>query len=326
MKIRQQAILVLFLAIILIFANGPSSASEKGEYTTKPIRIISTWPGGGGGDQEIRGFSLYLKKYLPTSIMIENIPGAASKIGLTKLYKSEPDGYTLIYVTLPQPMLNELMSKTDYKTKEFTSVYAYFKRSIALTGNIDTYKTVEELVKAAKTKTFSIGLSSFGSAAHLCALGSLKTWGVNANLVAFETGSDAVVQVAGKHLDAAFTMATTALPLIRGGKVRGLLIYSEDRVKGFEDIPTPSERGYQIPLMYGMGGIVAPPKTPAHVIKILQAACDKASRDPEFLTWAERGKYDVFRLSAEAFQKKILEQYKISEDFLPSILASMGSK
>ena len=317
-------VLTSVAALGLFFTHGVSSAAEKADYPRKPIKIISAWPGGGGGDQEIRGISLFLKKYLPVPIMIENVPGAATKIGLTKAWKSDPDGYTLIYISPPQPILNEYMSKTEYKTKEFTFIYGYFKRSVALTVNADTWKTVEEFANAAKTRTFSIGLSSLGSAAHLNALGSAKAWGINAHWVPFETGTDAVVQVAGKHLDAAVTMATTALPLVRGGKVRALLMYSENRVEGFEDVPTPVEKGYPISFLYAIGGIVAPPKTPSYVIKILEEACDKTSRDPEFLAWAAKGKYEGVRLPPEEFKKKILDQYKIVEENMALIKSSEG--
>ena len=322
----RQRIWVLFsvAALGLLFTHGICSAAEKGDYPQKTIRMISSWPGGGGGDQETRGISLYLKKYLPVQIVVENVPGAAAKIGVTKAWKSEPDGYTLVYITPPQPILNEYMSKTEYKTKEFAFIYGFFKRALALTVNVDTWKTVEDFVNAAKKKTFSIGLSSLGSAAHLNAVESARTWGINANWVPFETGTDAVVQVAGRHLDAAVTMATTALPLVRGGKVRALLIYSENRIEGFEDVPTPGERGYSIPFIYGLGGIVAPPKTPAHVVKVLEEACDKSSRDPEFLAWAAKSKYEVSRLSSEEFKKKILEQYKIVEENIALIKSSEG--
>lgn len=326
MRIRNQICLLLFFATLqwLFFMNGPSLAAEKAEYPNKTIKIISSWPGGGGGDQEIRGISLYLQKYIPVSIMIENVPGADTRIGLTKAWKSEPDGYTLIYTTPPQPILNEYMFKTEYRTQEFVLVYSFFNRIVTMTVNVENWKNIEEFAKVAKTKTFSIGLSSLGSAAHLNALGTAKVLGINANWVPYATGSEAVTQVAGKHIDAAFTMGTTAFPLIRAGKIRALLKFSEMPMSGFENVPSPIEKGYQIPMISGLGGIVAPPKTPAHVIKILEEACDKTSRDPEFLSWAAKGQYEVYRLPSEDFKKKLLEQYKIVEENMPIIKQSMS--
>jgi tripartite-type tricarboxylate transporter receptor subunit TctC len=323
MRMRKHLVILLILFGIVHclspFMSGPSFAAE--DYPKKPIKFISSWPGGAGGDQEIRNFALYLRKYLPVSMLIENVPGAGGKIGMIKAAKSEPDGYTLIYITPPLQMTNEYLSKTDYVTKDFVPVYCYFKRTTLLLVNSESWKTIEDFVKEAKGKTLSMGLSGLGSATHLNALGVVKAWGVNFNWVPFETGSDAITQLAGKHIDVVIGMATTVLPLVRAGKVRALLRFSDTPVEGYENVPGPMDKGYKIPFIYGLGGIIAPPKTPAHVIKILEQAADKTSRDPEFLDWAAKGKYEVIHLFSEDFRKKILEQYMVIEENMPAIKA-----
>ncbi|MFB3883801.1 MAG: Bug family tripartite tricarboxylate transporter substrate binding protein [Thermodesulfobacteriota bacterium] len=314
--------LILFATVQLLPFFMSSSSFAATDYPRKPIKFISSWPGGAGGDQEIRNFALYLRKYLPVPMVIENVPGAGGKIGMTKAAKSEPDGYTLIYITPPLQMTNEYLSKTDYVTKEFVPVYSYFKRTTLLLVNSESsWKTIEEFVKAAKERPLAIGLSGTGSATHLNALGVMKAWGVNFNNVFYETGSQAITQLAGKHIDVVIGMGTTVLPLVRAGKVKALLRFSETPVEGYENVPGPSDKGYKISYIYGLGGIIAPPKTPANVIKILEQACDKTSRDPEFLDWAAKGKYEVIHSPSEEFRKRILEQYAIIEDSMPAIRA-----
>ena len=108
MRIRKHLVILLILFATVhylpLLGSGPSFAAE--DYPKRPIKFISSWPGGAGGDQEIRNFSLYLKKYLPVSIVIDNVPGAGGKIGMTKAAKSDPDGYTLIYSTPPLQITN----------------------------------------------------------------------------------------------------------------------------------------------------------------------------------------------------------------------------
>ncbi len=194
MRMRKQIVILLILFGIVhclsLFMSGPSFAAE--DYPKKPIKFISSWPGGAGGDQEIRNLALYLRKYLPVSMLIENVPGAGGKIGMIKAAKSEPNGYTLIYITPPLQMTNEYLSKTDYVTKDFVPVYCYLKRTTLLLVNSESWKTIEDFVKEAKGKTLSMGISGLGSATHLNALGVLKAWGINFNWVPFETGSDAI--------------------------------------------------------------------------------------------------------------------------------------
>ena len=320
--LKSLGILLILMGIanlLTLIISGPSFAAEA--YPKKPIKFISSWPGGAGGDQEIRNFVLYLKKYLPASMVIENVPGAGGKIGMTKAAKSAPDGYTLIYITPPLQMTNEYLSKTDYVTKEFVPIYCYFKRTTLLLVNSESWKTIEDFVKAAKEKTLSMGLSGLGSATHLNALGASKAWGVNFNWVPFETGSTAITQLAGKHIDVVIGMATTVLPLVRAGKVRPLLRFSDTPVEGYENVPGPMDKGYKIPFIHGFGGIIAPPKTPLHIIKVLEQAADKTSRDPEFLDWAAKGKYEVTHLFSEDFRKEIVKQYGIIEENMPMIKA-----
>jgi tripartite-type tricarboxylate transporter receptor subunit TctC len=119
---------------------------------------------------------------------------------------------------------------------------------------------------------------------------------------------------------------TTALPLMRGGRIRALLRFSEGPLEGYENIPTPAEAGYPIPIISGLGGILAPPKTPASVVKIIEAAAAKTVKDPEFLNWAAKAKYEVIQLPSEGFKIKLLDQYKIVEENMPMIKASMEKK
>ena len=328
MSIQKQAIM-LFILIALTcspFANGHSFAAAKDDFPAKPITFISGWPGGGGGDQEIRGFALYLKKYLPASMVIQNVPGAGTKTATIKAWKAKPDGYTLVYVTFPLPISNEFMYKADYKTTEFVPICSFFKRGFVLTVNSELWKTVDEFVKAAKTRTMSIGLSGYGSVSHITALSAAKVWGITPNYVPFATGSESVMQVAGKHIDAAFSVATTALPMVRAGRIRALLRFSDSPLEGYENVPNPAEAGYRLPIIEGFGSIMAPPKTPASVVRIIEEATAKTVKDPEFLNWATKAQYEVKYLSSEVCRKKILEQYRIVEEYMPMIRASMEKK
>ena len=110
---------------------------------------------------------------------------------------------------------------------------------------------------------------------------------------------------------------------MRGEKIRALLKFSHTPVEGFESAPSPIELGYKIPIVNGLGGFVAPPKTPASVVKILEAASLKTVKDPEFLAWAAKAKYEVVPLSAAEFRKELQEQYKVVEENMPLIKASM---
>jgi len=312
------------LCFFLLLASAAPAAPKGTTYPEKAIKVISSWPGGGGGDQEIRAICLYLKKYLKAEIIIENVPGADTRIALTKAWKAKPDGYTLIYISPPQPILNEYLFQTEYRTKDFVPIYSFFNRVVTMTVPADTWRDFDEFAKDVRGKSLAIGLSSFGSASHVNAIGVAKELGINAKWIPYATGSQAVTQLAGKHIDVAFTMGTTALSLILSGKIRPLLQFSEVRAAGFESVPNPKEKGYRIPMLTGLGGFVAPPKTPNAVVKVLEEAFDKVSHDPEFLDWTQKTAHDMLRLRSDAFKKKLLEQYRIVEESIPLVKQTMG--
>lgn len=312
-----------FLACGFICLVFLSNVLALDRYPSGPIKMISSWPGGGGGDQEIRAILLYAQKYLPVKVIIENIPGADNKLGLNKAWRAKPDGSSLIYITTPGMILKEYVLKTEYTIKEFVPVYNFLARSAVLCVNAENYRNVGEFLKVARAKKISIGISGIGGATHLNALQAVKVWGISVNWVPFHSGAQAATMLAGKHIDACVTMGATALPLVRAGRILAILKFSGVPIAGFENVPSPKDLGYPIPMITGLGGIVAPPKTPPHVIKFLETAFEKTAKDQAFLTFAQQRGYDLLSLSAKDFNKQVLDQYNVIESDL-DLVKQMG--
>lgn len=291
------------------------TAAEKDRFPTKTITVIVPQAPGGSIDLAPRGFGAFLGKNLGRNVVIENIPGAAGKIGLTKVWKAKPDGYTLVYHGIPQSIMNEYISKTEYKTSDFRHIFALSINNMVLLVHPDDWRTMDEFLTVAREKTLSGGLASVGSSAHICGLISAENLGMKVNWVPFEGGMEALSQLAGKHLDFAITSTETALTMVIAGKVRPLLVYSQEPDQLLPDVPFPSKLGYNMPMMSSIRGFVAPPNTPIDRVKTLEDAMLKTARDPVYVDWTKKRKLITTPLEGDKYLAETLKQYALLEKY-----------
>jgi len=281
------------------------------DYPSKPIKLIVTAGAGGGEDTEARAIAPFVEKHLKTRIVIENQPGAGGKIAFEKFQSAPPDGYTLITYTFPKSVIIEYQGKTGFKTKDFTPIYAWSQSSQILIVNAESpWKTFPEFLKAAKAKPLSGGLSGRGSTTHLMGLIALDALGIDkVNWVPYEGSRGSVAALAGKHLDFTMSLATSAVSLIRAGKIRPLLLFSETRDPNISDVPVPKEFGYKMNFVPTLRGVEGPPNMSADIAKVLEDAFRKASKEQGFIDIAKKRKMVLIDVGREEFGKAVENAY-----------------
>ncbi len=279
------------------------------DFPNKPVKFIVTAGAGGGEDMEARAIAPFLEKHLGTQVMIENQPGAGGKIAFEKFQKVEPDGYTLITYTFPKSVIIEYQGKTNYKTADYTPVFAWSRSSQLLVVHADSWKTFGEFLKAAKERTLAGGLSGRGSTTHLMGLIALDELGIKVNWVPYEGSAGSVTALAGKHLDFTICLATSAVSLIQAGKLRPLLLFSDKRDPFLPDVPIPGDLGFDMTYIPTLRGVEAPPNTPAAIVKILEDAFSKAVQEPGFIDVAKKRKMVLQSVSSKEFGKAVADIY-----------------
>src|SRR4030042_791440 len=147
------------LFTLALFWASVCPPADSADFPKKPIKLIVTADIGGGEDSEARAIAPFAEKHLGVNVVIENLGAAGGKIAFERFQKTEPDGYTLITYTYPKSIIIEYMGKVNYRTKDFTPVYAWAVTNQLLVVNGETWKTFDEFYKAAKAKTLSGGLS-----------------------------------------------------------------------------------------------------------------------------------------------------------------------
>jgi len=257
-----------------IFSFGKSA-----DFPKRAIKIIVP-TGPGGEDAEARGIASYVKKYLGVNVLIENMVGLWGKIAFEKFQRAEPDGYTLISYTFPRSIIIENMCKTNFRTKDFTPIFAWSIGNQLLVVPPETFKTFDEFLKVAKTKTLTGAIPVKGGTCHLAGLLLANGLGINVNWVPYEGSASSIAALARKDVDFTICLASALPSWIRAGKIRLLTILPDRRGPYFPDIPTLKELGYDIIYVTIRHVVEAPPNTAPHIVRVLEEAFSKAREKP----------------------------------------------
>jgi tripartite-type tricarboxylate transporter receptor subunit TctC len=283
--------------------------SIKAAFPKKPIKIIT---GPGGEDADVREIAPYVQKYLEVDVSIENIVGFWGKTAFEKFQRTEPDGYTLISYTFPRSIIIENMSKTNFKTEDFTPIFAWSVGNQLLVVNPDLYKTFDELLKEAKTRTLRGAIPVRGGTSHLAGLLLADGLGINVRWMPYTGSAPSISAVARQDVDFTICLATILPSWIKAGKVRPLAVLP-DRPGPcgpyFPNIPTLKELGYDINCVMIRHVVEAPPNTPPHIVRVLEEAFSKAVKEPAYIDWAWKNYVIIDPLSAQEFRKEVAECY-----------------
>jgi tripartite-type tricarboxylate transporter receptor subunit TctC len=310
------------MVVVLLAAAAETWAVEITAYPQRTVTYIMGFPPGGKADIQARGLLPVAEKYLGASLAIQYAPGAGGRLGFTKIFKAKPDGYTIGHLSIPGSILGEFMTTTDYRTRDFTPIFNCFVTPQVLVVAADSYKSIDELIKAGKSRPLTNASSGRGTSSYLAAVVLSGGLGLKeVRHVHCEGTPNALAAVAGRHLDFSVCPTAVAFALVHAGKLRALLTIAEERDQAFPDVPTPRELGYPIMALPGIDGIAGPPHLPVAIQKVLETAFIKAAKDPAFLAWAQKANMPVTVWDHGKFGRVIEEQIKAAEKYRAALLA-----
>jgi tripartite-type tricarboxylate transporter receptor subunit TctC len=272
------------LASLALAALLPTAAQAQA-FPSKPVRLVVTYPAGGSSDLMARIMGQKLSEHWGQPVIIESKPGAAGSIGMDFAARQAPDGYTFVIGNLGPAAVNPLISKVPYSMdKDFVpvSLTATGANILAVPAN-SPYKTLAELIAAAKAKpgSISFGTSGPGSMAHLGGELLMRQAQIKMVSVAYKGGGLAVNDLLAGHIN---MMVSDALPVsqfLKTNRLRPLAITSGKRSRLFPDIPTFAESGVSGLVAENWWGVFLPAGTPKAVVDSYQAALVKVMADPD---------------------------------------------
>ncbi len=270
------------IALALICAIGPAAAQG---YPAGPVRVIVPFPPGGGVDGAGRLISQKLTEALGKQFVVDNRPGANGMIGSELAAKSAKDGHTLMvnganFVTTPS-----LYDKPTYdpiRDFEAVSLVALAPNVLVVHPSLPA-KSVKELIALAKSRPGQVNYagSGSGSTPHLAAELFNTLAQVTMVHVPYRGTGPAIVGLMSGEASVMFMPTTNAVPLVRSGRLRALAVTSRERVAAMPELPTVSEsglKGYESSQWYG---VLAPARTPADILSLLNAHIAKIMQAPD---------------------------------------------
>ena len=272
--------------MVAALALAVANAAFAQAFPNRPIRIVVTYPPGGGADLMARLVAPKMSELLGQPVVVENKPGASGQIGATEVARSAPDGYTLLLDASSYSVNPSLYATLPYEpTKAFKpiAVLALFPNVLVVTPGFAVHD-VKELIALAKAKpgTIAFASSGNGSAQHLSAELFRQKAGIEMTHVPYKGGAPAMNDVMGGQVPVFFANMASSLPQIRAGKLRALAITGAKRSPALPDLPTMAEAGVPGYEVYEWNAIFVPAATPPAVVARLADAIAKATQSPEF--------------------------------------------
>ena len=261
------------LAIALALVAGDAVAQSPA-YPVKPVRLVVPSSPGGGTDILARVLAQKMSESLGQQFVVENRPGAGQVIGIEAVARSAPDGHTLLMAASAIVINEVLYAKPPYDTlRDFAPVTLVASLpNILVVHPALPVKSVRELIALAKTRPGQLNYSSAGSGTspHLSMELFRLMAGITLTHVPYKGTGPATVDLVAGQVQLSMPNVLTALPQIKGGKLRALGVTSAKRATGLPDIPAIAETvpGYEAIQWYGL---LAPAGTPREIVGKVQA-------------------------------------------------------
>ena len=253
--------------ILLAAALACSLAVSAQDFPSKPVKIIVPNPAGGGPDVLARIVAEKLAEKWSQPVFVENRAGAAGNIGAEAVFKSPPDGYTLIFTPQPVFVINKaLYGKLNYDPDAFAPISVVVSVPMVLVVNPKvSAQNVQQLIAYAKENPDRLNYASAGSGStpHLAAEYFKSRAGIKIVHVPYKGNAPGVADLIGGRVDM-MMIDYVVLPNIRSGKLRALAVLSEKRNPALPDTPAVSETlpHFAVAAWWSMA---APPKTPTAI-------------------------------------------------------------
>jgi len=315
-------VLTLLLIIPAVFLLSSASSAES--FPQRPISFMLPGGPGGGFDTYTRALARFMPKHLPreVNIVAVNMPGAGGKVCTSYIYRSKPNGYTIGFFNQPGTVVTELLERNPgYKVREVTWLGTVATVTyVMLVPGSSNIKTLEDLKKLGRPVKF--GSNGFGQTDFLIDILASEEMGIPFVMVTGYTGSAAVMVAALRgDVDAMSYPISSALPNIKSGDLRPIILLGDKRSDILPDVPTSTELGFpnvaNFASMYRMVG--GPPKIPGSIKNVLAGALEKTIKDPEVQAWSKKANRPLNFINVDKTNEIADSMFKTFQKYLDTI-------
>ncbi len=268
---------------------GLSVGAALADYPEKAVNVVVPFAAGGPTDKVARDFAESLRKPLGNTVVVENVGGAGGTIGVAKVARAAPDGYTLLLHHIGMATSPALYRNLSYKTlDDFEYLGMIVEVPMTLIGKpslpASNYAELTKWLDANKGK-INLANAGLGSASHLCGLLFQSTIKVDMTTVPYKGTGPAMTDLLGGQVDLMCDQTTSTTSQIAGGKIKAFAVTTPQRVATpvLKNLPTLDElglKGFSVAIWHG---VYAPKGTPKPILDKIHNALMVAMKDPELI-------------------------------------------
>jgi tripartite-type tricarboxylate transporter receptor subunit TctC len=275
--------LSLVVAIVMGPMTGAAVAAQPADqYPSHPVRILVPHAPGGPTDIMARVVGQKLAETFGQSVVVDNRAGAGGNIGTAMVARSNADGYTILCNSSAFAVNVSLFKNPGYDTKEFTPVI----NSGVIPNLIFAHPsfpatTLQELIRTGKSRKLSYASAGMGTTPHLTAERLLKTMaGLDVTHIPYNGAALATNAVVSGEVPIGSAAVTSPVPMIKAGRLKGIVVTSLKRTPALPDVATVAESGFPGYEDYTWIGFFAPRDTPRAIVARLNADIAAALQIP----------------------------------------------
>ena len=288
--VSKRRLVQVSIACAATFLVAPSIFAQAAWPGAKPVKIIVPFAPGGTTDILARAIAPELSKAFGQAFVVENRTGAGGNIGADAVAKSPADGYTLLMGTVGTHGINKaLYAKMPYDSeKDFAPVTLVADVPNVMVMNTDKaaaldIKNVADFVRYARANPGKLSMASAGNGTSIHLAGELfkSMTGTFMPHIPYRGSGPAMLDLVGGNVDVMFDNLPSALPQIKGGKLKAFGVTSAQRSAALPDVPTIEQagpvKGYEASSWFGL---LAPAGTPPDIVLRIQQEVAKSFANP----------------------------------------------
>jgi tripartite-type tricarboxylate transporter receptor subunit TctC len=261
-----------------------SRVARAQSYPTRPVTLVAPFPAGGPVDTIARILGEHMQGLLGQPFIVEDVAGAAGSIGVGRVARAAPDGYTLIVGQWSTHVANAAIYKLPYDTlADFQPIALLSSNPGLIVGRKSLpANDLKELIAWLKANraTATQGTPGVGGFGHIGGIFFQNVTGTKNQFVPYRGAAPMMQGLLGGQVDFIVDTPTTSIPQIRSGAIKGFAVMSKTRLAALPDLPTVDEAGTPELYLLQWNAVWAPKGTPGDIVKKLNEAIVRTMADP----------------------------------------------
>jgi tripartite-type tricarboxylate transporter receptor subunit TctC len=299
----------ILLAATVVALQGIAWAQDG--FPARPLTIINPWAAGSSTDLMARTLADQFQKQLDQGVVVTSREGGSGVIGMTALSQAPADGLTLAFTPMtPVTVQPHYVKNLKLRPDTVQPLCGVTENILGVSVRSDSpFKTIGDLVAAAKTQTLNYGSPGPNSAPFLAIDQLTRDQKLQMVHVPFKGDAASIQELLAGRLDFVSSIAASAAPQIQAGKLRLLAVSAARRHPGFPDVPTFKELGMQV-LEESFAGLFVPRGVPEPVLQTLDKACAQATASDAVREAAARSNQVVAYQTRPQWERTVNEQFR----------------